>query len=182
MDSGLLLVVAVTDEAAVSITPSVCVARHFHCSWVSAWQSQSCAQRLAYTGCQEALPGPPPVLRSLCAHSVCEVPPGPQAHSRWVVGLAAARGGVRCAGGAPVVLAIFALMTNTCWPSLGLGESACSRVWFTTSIICLFLLVWQIVHIFSVQVLYDVCLCKCVLRLWLVFSLFVQRLLNSRSS
>ena len=96
-------------------------------------------------------------LRSLCAHSVCEVPLSPQAHSLWVVGLAAARGGVKCAGGALVVSAIFTLMTNTCWPSLGLGESACSRLWFTTSIICLFLLVWQIVHIFSVQVLYEVC-------------------------
>lgn len=96
-------------------------------------------------------------LRSLCAHSVREVPLAPQAYSRWVVGHAAARGSVRCAGGAPVVSAIFALMTNTCWPSLGLGESACSRLWFTASIICLFLLVWRVVHIFSVQVLYEVC-------------------------
>lgn len=105
---------AVTDGAAVSVmpeglcgqafspllgkrlaVPQLCTAAGVH------WASRDTARRSS-SGCTACVPT-----------SMCEAPLAPEARSPWMVGLAAARGGVSCA--APVVSAVLALVAHTCW-------------------------------------------------------------------
>ena len=152
----LLIVVAVTDEAAVSIMPegpcgqafSLPLGKRLAVPWLCTaagahWASRDTA-RPSSSGCRA------------CAHqrvwgSTCPTssqPLGGQSCCLWWCEL--------CCG-APVGSAVLALMTNTCWHHLALVRAPALVCGSQPPSSALFLFVWRIVHIFSVQVLYEVC-------------------------